>query len=385
MRVRWAMSCAAMLAGCTGRAATGSTSSTGTTGGGHCPLPTTVTEENFSDAFSTAVICASVGCSPIADGMLAKAKETPYPIWQAATIAAAANAGSLSIDYAKAAPCLAAMADGCRAQSFKPPAECRGVLVPKQPQGNTCYTNLDCTGGYCINESLPGCAGTCSVNDGGCTAPTDCGQFQTCVAGRCVEGAAEAASCTQDSDCQVDLGCVGGVCAAPGAAGAACAADLHCRPGLFCAIAGDAGACTAGHGIGNPCSAKESSLACGYGSYCDSESGQLPTCVAYGAVGDPCSEVDAAFGVPTCQAGLVCTDSGCEIAPSTGPCEKLIGVEACDVSNYCDDTNLCQPFRPDGQACDPNDRQFFGCLSGICNDGGTCVPPGAFCPPSDGA
>jgi len=201
----------------------------GTGAGGHCPLSGTLTSANIVDALVTADICYMAGCSPIADGILTKAKATPYSALETASYSAALAAGTLSIDVAHAGPCLAAVANGCHGQSFKPPPECRNVLVPHQSAGATCFTSFDCVDGYCQNFDQPGgCPGTCSDSSAGCTAATDCGPWETCVAGACGPGASSDEACVQDEDCAVGLVCAGKACAGPGGAGALCNDDADC-------------------------------------------------------------------------------------------------------------------------------------------------------------
>ena len=357
---------------------------TGVTGGtgGHCPLPATITADNFADAVGTAVVCATTFCAPIAAGLLPAAEASPFVADYKAAYAAALSHGTLSVDFPRAGACLAALSNGCRADlSVHPtPAACVGVLVPKASIGDVCYTGYDCISGICDGPSnVGGCPGTCKAVGHGCTQSYDCGTWQICSKADCIAGVGAGESCAEDQDCGIGLACTAGSCASPGNAGKACSSDIGCTDGLFCnfePIDAGLGKCTPTLATGQPCP-PESYIECGYGAYCDwPESMSDPKCVPYGAVGDAClmQQGDEVFVV--CQAGLNCLDGGCVLPPASGPCEQ----GACALGSYCDGTQSCVPLKPNGQACDLGPVEDWGCQSADCNDAGVCVPTGTYCP-----
>jgi hypothetical protein len=334
----------------------------------HCPLPATITADNFADAMGTASICDQAGCAPFIDGGFAALKASPMVAQLTAQYAAALANGTLSVDFTLAGPCVAALADGCSPEAGNIPFACVGVVTPKQSIRQVCYTNDDCILGA---RDLPweedfsaigACPGTCNNSCG-------CGVWQpgAGLGEACGEGCSPGLVCSEDD-----------VCAPPQAAGDECSAYYQCAAGLYCYNdGGQPGTCTETIELGQPCPIDSlyAFYSCGFGAYCNQlDAG--PACVAYGSIGDPCPEPHGQVDIPfnACQVGLACIDSLCAPEPQSGPCPT---VGHCASQSFCDARLNCEPLREDGESCA---QEANGCKSGLCGDAGTCVTAGSYCP-----
>ncbi len=364
------MAAVLLLAGCGGAKAKPAA--------GSCVFPATVDPDGFVAAFATALCCRSGRCAPYTEEALAFCESSPDPIVSA--IAAGIDAGTLTIDAAHATACLQALAgDACAANGWLPP-ECRAALVG-QPIGGACLSPYDCAQGTCV-LSATSCFGICTT---GANCEPSCSAWEACADNQCQPGASAGEACLQPSGCAFGLVCGPRICVAPGSAGTACTEDDECLPGTFCA-SGAPGlrVCAAQLGIGTFCGDQNSSMACGFGSYCSNQGvvGDGGMCTAYGNVGDPCQPQVNAAVAPTCLIGLYCEGNGrvegvCSLLPTSGQCVDD-GQAPCAPGDYCDGNHQCQVLRGIGEPCDDGGYPF-GCASGQCNSAFVCAAPSSIC------
>ena len=208
---------------------------------------------------------------------------------------------------------------------------------------------------------------------GGCTSTADCGSFELCVDGECVETwpcevdgdcdpgwicldgfcqPGEPVACVADGDCGAGEVCLDGVCVED-SGGQECAADGECGDGEYC-VAGacyvaSADDCTSDQDCGGGWQCLDGECHPGAGPECTeaTDCGAGEICV-YGECFDGCM-VDG-----DCEAGAVCVD---------GACVDQGDAAACAVDGDC----------AEGETC-INGACFAGCaVDGDCGDGMGCV------------
>jgi len=176
----------------------------------------------------------------------------------------------------------------CAASQF---CNAGGACQTKNPDGNACAQDVECTSGHCVDGRCCGIAtcGTCQV----CT-----GANGTCVA---VTGADDPDSCTNTRTCTA-----AGTCTA--------------KPGNACSVGSD---CSTGHCVDGRCC---TTALCGI---CQACLGAGGTCVPVVAADDP----------DTCTGSRTCDTFGAACRTKLG--QSCTGDEDC-ISGHCTDGVCCE-------------------------------------------
>jgi hypothetical protein len=265
-------------------------------------------------------------------------------------------------------------------------AACPHAVIPQQGQGDACNTDAECETRYrCVTETCPGVCQprfqlgeACSVEHQQCSIP-----YGACLDGTCHIPVDFGQTCADDLDCKRDLLCdpVSQRCSEPPSRpglGQACVNDFNgtkpallCQDGLFCDDGGrieQGGVCSAPLGEGAPCTY----LSCRDGLYCMWFDGQQ-VCHGLspeGALCDPSSR--------SCETGLICLTTLDD--PNVATCVRQFGLgHACNQSGQCGPDlvcsyGVCVSAAYPGDPCDPQAPQV--CQHSICNGEGLCVPLG---------
>lgn len=299
--------------------------------------------------------------------------------------ARAVAAGRLTFDGSKAPDCLdklevlvAAACWGPAASPLSPwlslPPECDGAFVGKVGYGDDCWSDEECTAGFC-DESARVCPGQCQPTlpaGGSCSRDRDCGSGRRCLFGTCVAPGPVGTRCNDTSTCEAGLGCMAGLCSAPVAPGGDCGIDgAVCTPGHWCRVVDDqatcivqapAGAeCRDATTIADDCVGRQICVGAGQTIF-QARSG---VCAAPSDVGGPCRpRSDESFHVIGCFQGLLCdpATSACVLPPPPG--RSCIDGE-CDAAGYCA-SGACVSKKAVDQPC-VSGRE---CLSGACDGPG---------------
>jgi len=271
-----------------------------------------------------------------------------------------------------------------------PPASVGESCHSSSTHPRSCEEGLDCVDDICLTQPTEGeaCGNTvdvdcadglrCNVDSSVCEDdPSDCAEpcsvDEACVDNACVALPASGDACTQELGCAACSVCRpddGGnlLCQPPGALGASCSFDAHCVKDAYCS---DDGVCTALGAVGAVC---DSSSSCESNLFCDDgvcTSADDVTCDVRRdcGVGDSCTYD---FQCSPDDGGLLCDDGVCVAAPSAGnACTSLGG---CADDLYCDDNDMCQPQKDEGQACVVDTE----CSTTVCADG-VCAVEGQSC------
>jgi hypothetical protein len=215
---------------------------------------------------------------------------------------------------------------------------------------------------------------------GGCTSTADCGSFELCVDGECVETwpcevdgdcdagwacldgycqPGEPMGCDADGDCAEGEVCIDGLCVEE-SGGPECAADAECSDGEYCV----AGACYVA-----ATEACESDGDCGGGWQCvegECSPGAGPDCAADAdcAAGESCVYGECLGGCTAdadCTAGAVCVD---------GACVDQGDAAACASDTDCAEGALCV-----NGVCLAGCITDAGCGGDLCLDGKCVAAP----------
>jgi hypothetical protein len=313
---------------------------------------------------------------------------------------AAAAAGRVILDPARAAACVDAFAHGsCSSQTM--PQDpwlryygCVDPFVGRVPSGGACGVRDECVpGSRCV------AGGQLTDNDfdetpEGLTAfPTI--RTATSVAGACLPFVAEGEPCRVTGDCAPGLYCRGDtfVCAQPANEGEPCQAIGFREPPVLPRPCDDAtqalvcagGTCGRPPLAGDPCLSPD-----GRRPSCDPDPSLQLVCVGAsfngdgicepaGKPGDPCGS----DGLPTCVLGLACI--GADGSTRLGACGSPPGLgEACGFPGACGAGTVCDAdsamcvigkARRDGAACSTGgDCASLACLEDSAG-GGVCSGP----------
>ena len=216
------------------------------------------------------------------------------------------------------------------------------------------------------------------TDPGGCTTTGDCGSFELCIDGECVETSPcevdgdcdpgwvcqdgfcqpgdEPPSCTVDADCAEGDVCVDGACVED-SVGPECAADGDCAEGEHCVagacVVAQVDECETDADCGGGWTCRDGECHPGTGPECsaDADCGEGETCV-YGECLDGCAS-DA-----ECDTGAVCID---------GTCVDQEDAAACAADADCADGEICA-----NGACLPGCTTDADCGGDRCVDG-KCV------------
>jgi hypothetical protein len=222
-------------------------------------------------------------------------------------------------------------------------------------QQNTCTSDSDCGGYFCVMSSgsssgscSRGQAGASCVDDGDCDSG-DCMSDPRLGSLRCKGDKSTGSSCSSDYEC------TSGICAvnsstgtqqcSDGDIGDPCSDSSDCQSGAACVYAGSAYKCS-DRSNGSPCSSDSD---CSSSHCASSSSGITAMCVA-GDPGDPCDSssdctsgrcvTSQTTGMRTCgyQAGQTCPDGiadcngECRVAQascSSADCTATCGISSC--------------------------------------------------------
>lgn len=199
----------------------------------------------------------------------------------------AAAAGRVTFDAQVADKCAQAAEAHAKSQvglHFSVPdideiAECKGLVVGKQDEGQPCKTSIECKGELTCIDGHKHRDGTCmkvptkpgEACDGAFFRMHDLGHKAKCGPGLecdlpdtknaapvCKKAKAAGAACVESDECADNLWCKAGKCDSgpPGDVGAACVDDADdCKDGLFCekAKGQKTGKCAAKKAAGQPC------------------------------------------------------------------------------------------------------------------------------------
>lgn len=329
-------------------------------------------------------------------------KATPYdPV-------AAAKAGRLKFDAAKAKACIAAAKNppSCSPTYQFFGTDCLGIFTPTVANGGACQSGQECLSGACVGSTSDGCAGTCATpvaTGTECDNTTKfCGPSDFCAfaqdamegdPGTCTTYTAPGAACTSSNDCDQDHWCRGTaaapadkLCREPGGVGDPCELFFFnifhsCNATLFCEITDLENAT----GVCKALVAKQSTCTdgtdCAPGSTCtglvfnDSDGSVMTpgTCLPFLAPGAACDPMQSYTNCPS--------EYPCDMETST--CKKpelAIGSDCaenyCQSGLYCDNALTCQVPAAFGQACTARDMNVDyaeePCTEGTCV-GGTCT------------
>ncbi|MFO0595207.1 MAG: hypothetical protein U0228_07880 [Myxococcaceae bacterium] len=391
----------------------GGTTGGGTTGGGGAVDSGvdagTVDLTQFCRTFRTAACEQLVMCGQMSDRAQCELvlSRTGFSDECAASLAPRVDAGSVHVDAAKMATCVAALNQDCSVSvrdlgSFfafveRDPA-CKGAVAGTRQINQTCGTTTECVdGAMCATD-----AGACP---GLCVAAVSAGLLLTGSDQRCTSGTQLASdlSCqqvrTRTQACTTDAGVIlpcgtADVCRADDAGTPRCLAGLPinsacdtslgepCGPGTYCRLPSDGGAgvCDTFGGVGATCVRSDffpvnckGDLRCepssdGGASFC-----RAPTRM----INEACSFNDSNF----CAADFYCA-SGSGGGGDT--CQALRALNAnCDATDSCVAGLACLGLgTPDGGHCAVRHAAGQSCFSGLdcepgleCNGLGTCVAP----------
>lgn len=368
----------------TGGAGAGGNSGTGGTGatGGGGAAPTGSVEDDYCAPLA-ALLCgqaAACSCEEVSpsgqfDTAACTAGYTAQCLEAYSFLVDAVASGAARVDAAKAATCIAELANAT------PPCEAPRGTIPL----GLCpawYASDEALGATCNFPICAGGEGFCTMAGGTCTprpvsgeacSGLECAAGLLCLDGMCGSPGGPDDPCISDDGCVPPLRCLGGQCRALGSSGDACSDATECALGQACLN----DQCTVVDPT--PCTDDAS---CGNQATCVT----LPRCSPQGAVGTTCDQ-DAA-----CQAGLYCDSA-------TSQCAALpVGGEACVNGTFCapslgctTDFGNCAPLPGNGMPCafGPMGPTLcsdgLGCLQGTCGalpgDGEACTIDNRCAPP----
>lgn len=263
---------------------------------------------------------------------------------------------------------------------------CPGQCAPFQGLGQSCDarvkcdpTTLFCSGALCAARFTEGA--DCS------SAPDGCVAGLACFGGHCLAPAhAEGDACAVDDQCGIIAGaCLGGTCKKKVAAGEHCSGDHNCPDGLGCRVDPASGdrTCQTPLEVGAPCDTSDPGSCGSLELVCmppeSPDAGTDGRCVAFGAVGEPCTEIGCGADLWCKKASLedvgVCTARGGD----GDSCEDGVSyhVEGCASGLACDYDGKCHAPSALGGPCHP--FTVASCQAGLQCDRATytCAAPSA--------
>jgi len=322
-----------------------------------------------------------------------------------AALVAAASAGHVSFDVAKAAQCLedwkalecgavpssvachaalgGSTANGkecgwtsqCGAGSFckKLDDECAtGTCAPTGGEGasctsafRSCFAGLTCAGDVCVSAKAKLPKGVKCSQDNQCGVGLVCVRTgNTAAPARCAEPAAQGQGCVDANGCAAGLYCHRDsttyvrTCQPQAALGAACeqapdapGTPTSCVTGTACALVGGSPTCLASAGVGESCSKNE--VCAGADLLCRTVGGDgVKQCTLLPVLGQTCSAGGLSAVKPlACMPPALCVKGTCADAPQLGdPCSIL-----CGEGLLCDNTSAtCKILPGAGQPCTLN-------------------------------
>lgn len=241
-------------------------------------------------------------------------------------IVAAVNEGLIKYNGAQADACIAAlMVRSCNATSeqVRLDGACARVFTGAVADGEACAYDAECISGTCNEPSCTRdmcCMGTCQPTYVDAAIDSACGRDADCVSG---------AFCGTDK-----------LCHALGGVAAECRGDNECAFGLACIGATElqAGRCRDLPAIGEQCPYQRCAE---IGATCKDG-----TCVAYGAVGSPCTTF-----ADCSPRGECAPDGTCQELPQLGmPCTG-----ECALGSWCN-AGTCSPPREMMEQCNDDDE-----------------------------
>ena len=375
--------------------ADGATTDTGPVGGdtiSTAPVPLDKLAEAFAAAICSLVTkCDSLQDFPFATKEGCLSMMSGSGMGDMGDIIAAAKAGKVKYDPAKAGQCLASYAADCAAfGNDGEPEACKGVFTGTVATGSACTLSEMCVSQHCQGNTQS-CPGKCAVKGAGgekCGPDLECADGAVCVADKCAVAAPVklGAACDQGQECEKGHYCHQAeegkaVCAAQSAVDGKCFGSDACQDGLTCKAGADPkqpGVCAPKGKANEPCLASSSASPdpgknpCAKGLVCVQESAAAGSCLPLAKVGEPC--------VGTAQCGgldVVCqgaTTKTCNLLPGKGgackPADPTKGVFfTCLPPYYCDKT-VCADPPGVGKPC----AQFS--LGSECADGLICANSG---------
>jgi hypothetical protein len=391
-------------------ATSGNGSGSGTGGGAGMSSSTGggITADNFNQLLNVAVCEFTLDCEGAAPYLGALCGIAQFADFE--DLAAAADAGRVSLNLAKATTCLADYSSGtCNATLAA--VTCGEAIVGAVSEAGACYDSSDCQSDGCAGNNSRLCAaGTCqAIAEAGdaCGCP-NCGSCNpsrslVCFNGSCTPPQGPEQSCgASDPPCELALACIGGACVTlPVPLADPCVAGQgQCQTGTYCFQPGSgAGTCVAQVPPGSACNedvahgesafsfadpecAGSHAVCAGAGWLLDG--GPVPgVCTILSDVGGACVAPDPSIDAGAayydgCYGWLNCIDGGCARPPSSGPCDPQRF--ACDPTvSYCATaTTTCQSYVPLGGTCNHLDLLPCGfeavCLNSTCQSLPTCSP-----------